>query len=159
MSRSRRGSGFQQINELIGSEATRKLCLVIGGVSHYIPKKAKPEHRFARLIGTEAFEALCADFGGTRLTLPTLNELKTKSHRVRMLLREGGWSVRKIAEEVGCTERYASMVSADFKRSQTKPLPLFDASKDRKARAAQLPPDSRGADVRSQQHGRHAAMK
>jgi len=155
---SRCGSGFQELNQLIGSEATTKLCLVIGGVSHYIPKKAKPDHRLARLIGIEAFEALCADYGGTRLTLPTLHELKTKRRRVRLLLRQGGWTVRKIAEEVGCTERYASMLSADYKRKQAQELPLFDAMNKGKSRAVPPPSSPRGHDIRSQQQ-RVAAMK
>ena len=152
---SRCGRGFRQIQELIGYDNAIKLCRGAGGIDRYIPKRAKPDHKFARLIGMEAWESFCAIYGGERLTLPTLNEFKTKRRRILALLREGRLSVSKIAEEAGSTERYASMISGQLKK---QPLPLFDEPQNNKPRAAQRPPAPRGVDIRSQQRGT-AAMK
>jgi hypothetical protein len=153
------GGGIQQIIHLIGPEQTMKLCQAHGGVRHYIPKKPRPDHKFAKLIGMEAWQVLCSDFGGTHVTFPKLHQLKTKRRHVLALLRNSSMSVRDIAMEVDVTERYVSRLSGELKRLKAKELPLFDAKKSQNPRAVPPSPSPRETDIRLSQQRRSAAMK
>jgi Mor family transcriptional regulator len=145
------GSGIEQIIALIGEGNTITLCQAHGGVAYYIPHEPRPDHKFAKLIGTDAFEQLCGYYGGTRLTLPRMAHLKAKKNQVLARLKQGQ-SVRRIALEVRCTERYVSRIKSNHERQQ---MPLFNNP----PRADQRPPAPRAADNRQPHHKETAAMK
>ena len=120
---------LQQISDLIGPKATLDLCRNLGGVAYYIPKTPKPTHPFAAVVGEATLAKLCKNFGGERLVLPR-GEHEIKRTMVKLLLKKGGLSVRQIAMQAGCAERFVSRVKNE-KGKATKPLPLFDGVLER----------------------------
>ena len=120
---------LRQIADLIGPKATLALCRNLGGLTYYIPKTAKDNHPFAAVVGKDALDKLCQSYGGERLDLPR-GENAYKRAMVAGLLKQGGLSVREIAKQVGCTERFVSMVRNERGKAM-KPLPLFDGMLER----------------------------
>lgn len=116
---------LEQLSDVIGQEAAYRLCRSMGGISYYIPKAPRPDHRIAERIGQGAWEKLCAYYGGTRLKLPT-GEQYFKRQRAVALLQEGRLSNRQIALEIGGTEGFVSQLRAQLHRASDAVLPLFD---------------------------------
>jgi DNA-binding NarL/FixJ family response regulator len=98
-----------EVVEVIGTEAAAVLGRKWGGASKYIPR----DHRrggLLELLGPEASQALAERFGGSCLMLPNATKRPTPK-KVRILeLIEAGWSIRRIAMRVRCTESWVKMV-------------------------------------------------
>ena len=119
-----RGATVAQISELIGPGKTEQLCHHFGGISYHIPTAPTPKHHFLLCLTKGELEKLCHHFGGTAITLPK-GKYSFKRALISDLLAEGRFSVRKIADIAGCTERYVSMLSGQAKNEQQQDLPLF----------------------------------
>lgn len=100
---------WSEIEEVIGIEAAAVLGRKYGGVSKYIP--ADPRRGgLLELLGPEASQALAKRFGGSCLMLPNATRRKEpKKTRIIQYL-EAGWSIRRIAMRVRCTEDWVKMV-------------------------------------------------
>ena len=98
-----------EIEEVIGPDAAQILGRKWGGVSKYIPR----DHRrggLSELLGPEAAQALAERFAGSTLEIPNATRRPTpKKTRIVQLL-EAGWSIRRIAMRVRCTESWVKMV-------------------------------------------------
>jgi DNA-binding NarL/FixJ family response regulator len=104
---------WSEIEEVIGAEAAAVLGRKYGGVSKYIP--ADPRRGgLLELLGPEASQALAKRFGGSCLMLPNATRRK-EPKKVRIIeLIEAGWSTRRIALKVKCTEDWVKMVRREY---------------------------------------------
>ena len=116
---------FAQLSNLVGPEKTELLCHHFGGISYYIPVVPTQKHKFLAYISLEDFKKICSEFGGNRLILPKARSA-FKKHVIQELLRQGRFSVRRIADITGSTERYVSRISGEISAAGPEDdLPLF----------------------------------
>ena len=102
-----------EVIEVIGTEAAAVLGRKWGGVSKYIPS----DHRrggLLELLGPEASQALAARFAGSTLMIPNaVRKNEPKKTRIIELIA-AGWSTRRIALKVKCTEDWVKMVRREY---------------------------------------------
>jgi DNA-binding NarL/FixJ family response regulator len=107
---------WRELLEVVGPEAAQALGKRFGGVSKYIPR----DHRrggLLELLGPEAAQALAERFAGSTLEIPNETRRPTpKKVRIVQLL-EAGWSIRRIAMRVRCTESWVKMVKRQCKEN------------------------------------------
>ena len=109
------------LKDTVGPDAARAMCQKWGGTTKYIPKDPKTGD-LASIVGVRAAEELAARFGGATLLLP--NPKARAKTRILHLLA-AGWSVRRIAMELGVTETWIRTVAKYAPRRQTvKMLPI-----------------------------------
>ena len=90
------------LEALIGKDATDVLCMRHGGVSFYVPIRAKADTELAKLIGFGRSRALCEAYGGTFITVPLGNRREPHKSRIMDMLDEGK-PLREIARNLGTT--------------------------------------------------------
>jgi len=111
----RRGDGIvssqlRGIAEVVGARSALRLAEHYGGLEGcYVPRTPRAEHPWARLIGLEAFRRLCWHYGGERIDIPRNAAARSVKSRI-LRLKGDGLSHRRIAADLGCTERYVRMI-------------------------------------------------
>ncbi|WP_413206736.1 hypothetical protein [Rhodospirillum sp. A1_3_36] len=114
--------GLVRIAEVIGEDKAELLGRAIGGVETYIPVRAEADHPLAQVVGFADMEKLCAAFGAQRLDIPR----GVYSRMVKAAIHQNpGLSNRQAALQLGCTERYVSMVRNAGKARDDRQGDLF----------------------------------
>lgn len=115
---------WAELIETVGQDAATALCTTYGGVSKYVPADFRRGDLIV-ILGTYAAAALSARFGGETLMLPNaVNKRPPVKARIIQLLA-AGWSIRRIALEVGTTEAWVKIVKSQARRRQViKSLPI-----------------------------------
>lgn len=104
---------WEEIVEVVGEDAAQALGRKWGGVSKYIPSSPR-RGGLPELLGPEAAQALAARFGGSTLMIPNTTRRK-QPKKVRIIeLIAAGWSTRRIALKVKCTEDWVKMVRREY---------------------------------------------
>lgn len=94
-----------ELEELLGADGLGLLAAARGGRRVHIPKAALPGHWLEAALGHERAERLAARYGGCRLYVPLPSTRRAdRDGRIREL-RSRGWSVARIATEVGLSDR------------------------------------------------------
>lgn len=105
------GATLEAFAALIGEEAAIRLSVRFGGRALYIPHRPAPDSPLVEAVGEVAALKLARRFGGIYHVVPL-----SVGKRARVIeLRRRDWTVRRIAEELGCTERYVYYVLADHR--------------------------------------------
>ena len=100
---------WEELLETIGTEAAAVLGRKWGGVSLYVPSDCT-KGKLVKTIGQEAARAMSERFGGSTLMIPNaVRKKEPKKTRIVQLI-EAGWSTRRIAMKVRCTEKWVGMV-------------------------------------------------
>ena len=109
---------LQEIEALIGFDATMKLVDRWGGVKLYVPSQIGGRHRIARAIGTEAAQRLSNTYGGDRIDMPRAHVYRVVRRQIEVYRRhKAGEPVEKLAAEYGVTWRgIAKMVERETRR-------------------------------------------
>lgn len=115
--------GLREIAGIVGPRSALELADAYGGVPIYIPKQPTPGHVFAPLLEATVFAEVCTAYGGTWLTIPRGTHLDLKRTRVESLL--GSMSHRRIALEVGVTERYVRKLANAGAKPKQMELPIY----------------------------------
>jgi hypothetical protein len=102
---------YDQIEREIGDLAG-KLIADFGGQRLYIPIAPAPGDRVTSSIGLDAALAMARTFGGDRLVVPVTNDHARRRRRI-LAMRKNKVSVRRIAHQLRCSERYIYKVLAD----------------------------------------------
>jgi len=102
---------YDQIEREIGDLAG-KLIADFGGQRLYIPIAPAPGDRVTSSIGLDAALAMARTFGGDRLVVPVTNDHARRRARI-LAMRKNHVSVRRIARQLRCSERYIYKVLAD----------------------------------------------
>ena len=116
--------GLREIALVIGDEAALILAGEIGGVSFYVPEKAKEKHWLVDLIGLDVMVKLCAVYGKDYLTVPQGAFLDDKKGQIKKLWETGAHSKRQIAIQTKSTERYVRFVINGHGGPKQGTLPL-----------------------------------
>jgi Mor family transcriptional regulator len=95
-----------EIGDLVG-----KLIADFGGQRLYIPIAPAPGDRVTSSIGLDAALAMARAFGGDRLVVPVTNDHARRRTRI-LAMRKNHVSVRRIAHQLRCSERYVYKVLA-----------------------------------------------
>jgi hypothetical protein len=105
----RNGTQFAEIAEVIGEDATLRLCEHFGGVRFYVPRHIAPNNAIAVIIGRTAADRLAEYFHGTNIDLP-----KAYLGRQRVVeLKDQGYNAREIALATGYTDRHVRHILAE----------------------------------------------
>ena len=112
-----------ELTGILGKDMAKTLCVVRGGVELYIPKAASATHDLARIVGMHGMVVLCAEFGGQTITVPNGKHPEPQKQAIVKRL-EIGHSQRKIALELGVTERWVQMVASAVQGNTQCRLPL-----------------------------------
>lgn len=112
---------LQELADTIGREPALVLAEEFGGVSEYIPLKAKSNHKFAKQIGMERMSILCETYGGIWMTIPRGVNLDPKKPQIQKML--GQKSHRQIARELGVSERYVRRIANEKPQASPGMLP------------------------------------
>jgi hypothetical protein len=102
---------YDQIEREIGDLAG-KLVADFGGQRLYIPIAPAPGDRVTSSIGLDAALAMARTFGGDRLVVPVTNDHARRRTRI-LAMRKNKVSIRRIAHQLRCSERYIYKVLAD----------------------------------------------
>lgn len=114
---------LDQFAEVIGEDAAVKISAHFGGRQLYVPRKPpSTTSPLVEAIGEIAAHKLAKRFGGLSYAIPLT---AGKRARIEQLLGEGA-TVREVADELGCTERYVYKVQAELHEG--------DASRPRRKR-------------------------
>lgn len=118
--------GLKVIVDVIGQDATLRLCGQFGGLKGvYIPRDPTTENRLS-VIGTEAWGALCEKFGGRYIDIPRGTYLNLKKARIfELAAADPSLSQASIALQVGVTQRYVTSVLSSVQ--DPRQLDLFSA--------------------------------
>lgn len=97
----------QEVEQLIGEEATEKLIAEYGGVCLYIPGNLNDEnHPLCLLLGKQAAQHLADEFGGMQVYLPRNIARKIAQRNTQIMLdKESGMSQRDLARKYRMTTR------------------------------------------------------
>ena len=106
--------GMGDLEFLVGRDAAETICANLGGLRVYVPKCPDGSCRLGKVAGWRAMRQLCEAYGGEEITFPNRRREDMKQSIIRGL--EQGWSIRRIAEETGATERYVRTVAKTFGR-------------------------------------------
>ena len=115
------GALRDELAELLGPEGLRALSKARGGRRARIPKTVPPGHWLERAVGAELAERLAFRYGGCRIYIHMPGGRDPRETRQAVLeLRSRGWSVSRIAEAVGVSDR---TVWRAISRADTVSLP------------------------------------
>lgn len=107
---------WEEIIEVVGQDAAQVLGRKWGGVSKYVPSDYR-RGDLCNVLGPEAAQALAERFGGSTLMIPnTTRRKEPKKTRIVQLI-EAGWSARRIAMKVRCTEDWVKIVKRQYKNN------------------------------------------
>ena len=107
--------GMGDLEFLVGRDAAETICANLGGLRVYVPKCPDVSCRLGKVAGWRAMMQLCEAYGGEEITVPNRRRKDMKQTIIKGL--ERGWTVRRIAEESGATERYVRTVAKMLKRA------------------------------------------
>jgi Mor family transcriptional regulator len=97
---------LQEIEGLIGHEATMKLVDRWGGLNLYVPESMPKNHRISRTIGADAAQALADVYGGDTINMPRAHIYHAVRRQMEIFRRHrSGEPVEKLAAEYGVTWR------------------------------------------------------
>jgi transposase-like protein len=122
--------------EEIGEELALQISACFGGRQLYIPHKPSPGSDLVQAIGEPAALKLAKRFGGVFYAIPNA---PGKRARILALLEEGK-TVSRVAETVGCTERYVYKVQAESQAREGKGSRPRGKGRRRKQRQKSKPP-------------------
>lgn len=109
---------FGYVAEVIGEDATMKLCEYFGGVRFYVPRQIGPNNPIAVAIGQAAADKLAEYFHGTDIDLPKAY----LGHRKVVEMKEQGYNARQIALATGYTDRHVRHILAAARDDDRQPL-------------------------------------
>ncbi|OEU65802.1 MAG: hypothetical protein BA863_08925 [Desulfovibrio sp. S3730MH75] len=112
---------LKELADMLGRECALVLAENFGGVSEYIPQKARADHDIAKQIGMERMGVLCKVYGGESITIPRGMNLNPKKPQIKKLLGEK--SHRQIARDLGVSERYVRLVANEQPKAMQGMLP------------------------------------
>lgn len=116
---------LEELAEVMGnSQGALSLAHHFGGEDLYVPGRATPKHKLARICGLDVARALSKIRGNERVTIPLATTARLKRNRI---LKSDG-SHAQVARATGCTIRYVKMVRAEAKKPVS--MPLFDGLSD-----------------------------
>ena len=108
------------LEEVIGTEATIKLCEHWPGIPMRVPCRVTPASAIAQVIGLDAARALAVAFGGMPITPPRLRHMmRDVRNRAIAQERKSGASVEQIARRHEMTVRqvYNVLAASPHRRS------------------------------------------
>ncbi|WP_319778423.1 RNA helicase [Maridesulfovibrio sp.] len=114
---------LKELADTIGDEPALILAEEFGGVSEYIPLRAKPNHKFTKQIGMERMATLCETYGGIWMTIPRGVNLDPLKPQIKKMLSE--MSGKEVARRLKCSERYVRKVGNEEPRTTQGMLPGF----------------------------------
>lgn len=109
----KRKTFLDELVPIIGKEATLQLAIHFGGIKCYVPAQPSATCELAATITQEKAILLAKRYGGVILDIP---QGDSRRHLIHGLL-DRGLSVRAVAREVRCTERYVYDVRAERRRA------------------------------------------
>lgn len=109
----------------IGYTATTILLDWWGGKSIYVPERADPSHKIAKMIGMPAFRRLVDAFPSQTINLPgeSRRELVRRDRMIATMLQLGA-STRLVAERAALTERQVFYIRRRLEDSGAIPMIL-----------------------------------
>ncbi len=99
-----------ELLNIFGKQMADEILAKLGGTRPYIPKKFTADHRLCKKIRPETLAKLCESFGGENIFLPSITSKPLARDAVNKLLREGVHNDEDIAEKVGVSVRYVSVL-------------------------------------------------
>ena len=112
------GSLRDELAELLGPTALRRLIDHAGGRRAYVPRRIRDNsHWMAVMLGREAADALALRYGGCRLDIPRHPPPDSRNERIREL-RRAGWSSADIAGRIGLSERQVRRITAKDRQGE-----------------------------------------
>ncbi|EQB32025.1 hypothetical protein [Sphingobium ummariense] len=111
---------FQAVADVIGVEATEKLCRALGGTRLYVPATIGAHHPIAVAVGPESAAKIADHFHRTVLALP---KGLSRRERVLELRRTTEMTVQEIALATDYTEAGVYKILAEERGGQ---LDLFN---------------------------------
>lgn len=120
-------STFETLEELIGTDAARRLCNLYGGRQVYIPRDPLAAHWLLEAVGAEATETLCKYLAvgktGTRLLMPKGSGNRgVQFHADIMRMSDEGFSTGEIATALNLHERTIYRERAKGRKARAKRL-------------------------------------
>ena len=97
---------LREIAETTKAEIAWRLMETFGGTKLYIPKVIDKDHELSKALGFENAQSLIKNFGGIVEDIPNGAALRSK----KIAIHEMEGSTKKIARELGVTERWVRMV-------------------------------------------------
>lgn len=112
------GTGFRELVEETSLEAVLRLTATFGGTEFWIPRVPTADSRLSQAIGLEAAIKLERRYGCGAMMAPAPRCFHRAVRLIVMrALRDQGWSVRRVARELGLhvrtVERALSATPAD----------------------------------------------
>jgi hypothetical protein len=118
-----------RLEEALGNRALRDLASLAGGRSLRIPplaggaRNAAARRRLVKLVGIKLAEDLITHFARTTIYVPN-GRYDTRANPISraqvMRLTRRGWSARRIAERLGCSDRTVYLKRAQARASRRK---------------------------------------
>ena len=98
---------WEELRELLGEEAARRVVERFGGEQVTVPRAAHPDHRLASAIGDRRlFEEMSWRWGGCKIYVPEMASALRAIRNERIRERKArGASNREIAREEGLSVR------------------------------------------------------
>jgi hypothetical protein len=119
---------LQEINGIVGLEATLTIVKHYGGVRLYVPMTMTPDHILARLIGFDAAVKMAKEFGGMdHFDIPrAADALRAVRNREILDKYTKGKSLRLLAIEYQMTERsILKILAANTVKHEIRQTRLF----------------------------------
>lgn len=116
------GATTEALKELLGEEGARKLAQAFGGRRLYVPVSPGAHHPITVAIGQELADKLADRFCHARFDMPMLPATRDE---IRRLAKLDGWTRRRIARELRCTERWVYKVLSAEEDSTPRQGRLF----------------------------------
>ena len=119
---------WPELAACVGEDKARALCAVRGGVSFYVPRAgmvAVAGGWLSTCLGEDGLAALSAHFGGEYVTVPNHRRAEPFKDRAMALLEKGA-SCRRVALELGLTERYVRRLSRQCRLPGPRQMTLWE---------------------------------
>lgn len=110
------------IREVAGDAAAAKLVAARGGTWVHLPVRLTVRSELVEIVGAAAARAIIERFGGgAPLRIPTGRGFahgRRLDHAEVVRLHDQGWSVRRLARSMDCTDRQILKILAQARRSR-----------------------------------------
>ena len=117
------------IREIAGEAAAAKLVAARGGAWVHLPVRLTVRSELVQIVGAAAAQAIIDRFGGgAPLRIPTGRGFahgRRLDHGEVVRLHEKGWSVRRLALAMDCTDRQILKILARARRPHPRQPNLF----------------------------------